>query len=347
MKHSTSKQLSLYIALALSSFTLILLLLIKYFSEESVNLYFLFLFPIVLFVTSFLLYYYFSEMFIHRRIKLIYKSIYDIKSSKNKPLKRHFQAIRIDEAEHDVNQWATSKKLEIEELKKMELYRREFLGNVSHELKTPVFTIQGYIETLIDGGIKDKKVNKKFLLKAAKNIERLTTIIADLEVISLIEHDKLNIQLETINIYSLISEIVESLEMRAEENSISLAFKESCNKEFMVWADRERISQVLINLMTNSIKYGKEGGETLIGCYDMDKNILIEVSDNGIGIGKKHLPRLFERFYRVDTNRSRKYGGSGLGLSIVKHIIEAHKQTINVRSDIGVGSAFTFTLKKA
>ncbi len=347
MKNITSKQLSLYTSFVLCSFSVVLLFFLNYFSEKSIPIFFLILFPIILFVVSFLLYYYFSEMFIHRRIKLIYKSIYDIKSSKNKPLKRHFQAIRIDEAEHAVNQWATSKKLEIEQLKKMELYRREFLGNVSHELKTPVFTIQGYIETLIDGGIKDKKVNKKFLLKAAKNIERLTTIIADLEVISLIEHDKLNIQLETINIYSLISEIVESLEMRAEENSISLAFKESCNKEFMVWADRERISQVLINLMTNSIKYGKEGGETLIGCYDMDKNILIEVSDNGIGIGKKHLPRLFERFYRVDTNRSRKYGGSGLGLSIVKHIIEAHKQTINVRSDIGVGSAFTFTLKKA
>jgi len=348
MKNPTPKQITFIAAGLLSLFALIILLLIKRFYNEAINGYVVLIFPCILFVLGYFVFYYALEKFIYRKIKVIYKTIYELKSPKSSAGgKVHLQDDIIKDVEQEVIQWATSKSQEIEQLKKMEAYRREFLGNVSHELKTPVFNIQGYIETLIDGGIKDDKVNMEYLHKAVKNINRLSIIIEDLEIISLIESGTLNLELEKFNICELIGEVLDSLEMRADISDIKLGFKEGCNMPYMVLADKERIRQVLINLITNSIKYGKEGGETLIGCYDMDENILIEVSDDGIGIEKKNLSRLYERFYRIDTNRSREQGGTGLGLSIVKHIIEAHNQTINVRSTVGIGSTFGFTLKKA
>lgn len=348
MKNKTPKLLAFFASVVLTIFTIVVLLFLIFFSNYTISNSFLVFFPISLFLITYLLFYTIFRKYIYNKIKVIYKSIYDLKySAKNRFSKEETYSDMLLDVEEEVKQWVLNNSLEIEQLKKMEIYRREFLGNVSHELKTPVFNIQGYIETLIDGGIEDKKVNKKFLNKAVKNIERLSTIIEDLEIITLIENDKLNLKFEVFDIYDLIGEIVDSLEMRAEKHNIKLELNKLNNTEYSVLADKERISQVLINLITNSIKYGKEGGKTSIACSEQLNKIQIDISDNGIGIENKHLSRLFERFYRVDTDRSRKHGGSGLGLSIVKHIIEAHEETIKVSSQVGVGSTFTFTLQKA
>jgi two-component system phosphate regulon sensor histidine kinase PhoR len=253
----------------------------------------------------------------------------------------------INEMEKEVRGWAEDESKEIEQLRTMERYRKEFLGNVSHELKTPIFNIQGYINTLLDGAIDDPEVTIRFLKKAAKSTDRIASLVEDLESISQLESGFLTMELEEFDINELIHDVFESLSMRAAEKNARIDFKEGCDVPFIVEADKDRIRQVITNLLVNSIKYGKENGYTLIGLYDMDENVLIEVTDNGIGIEEEHLPRLFERFYRVDKSRSRDAGGTGLGLAIVKHIIEAHNQTINVRSTKGIGTTFGFTLKKA
>jgi two-component system phosphate regulon sensor histidine kinase PhoR len=231
-------------------------------------------------------------------------------------------------------------------LREMEQYRKEFLGNVSHELKTPIFNIQGYINTLLDGAIDDPVVAVPFLKKAAKSTDRIATLVDELEAITQLESGFLTMEMEPFDIHELIHDIFDSLASRAAKRNITLKFKDGCDVPFMVEADKDRIRQVVINLIVNSIKYGNDDGTTQVGIYDMDKNALIEVADNGIGIAEEHIPRLFERFYRVDKSRSREGGGTGLGLSIVKHIIEAHSQTIHARSTINVGTTLSFTLKK-
>ena len=268
-------------------------------------------------------------------------------TGKQMPVHESLKADIISDVEQEVYDWTTVKRKEIEELKMLGEFRREFLGNVSHELKTPVFNIQGYIESLIEGELQDEKVNMKYLKRAGSNVDRLAKILQDLEMISLLESNVFKLEMGRFNMHDLVIEIMDDLKVMAEKSGITLNMKEGVVRDIFVIADREKISEVLINLITNSIKYGRTGGETLIGYYDMDKSILIEVSDNGIGIDKKHLPRLFERFYMVDKARSRERGGTGLGLSIVKHIVEAHQQNINVRSSPGVGSTFGFTLRKA
>jgi two-component system phosphate regulon sensor histidine kinase PhoR len=288
------------------------------------------------------------ERFIYRRIKLIYKTISTMKGTgKQIPNRESLNADIIGDVEQEVHDWTTVKSKEIEELKKLGEFRREFLGNVSHELKTPVFNIQGYIESLIEGGLQDENINMKYLKRAGSNVDRLAKILQDLEMISILESNVFKLEMGRFCIHDLAIEIMEDLKVMAEKSGINLRMKEGVFTDIFVIADREKIREVLINLITNSIKYGKKGGETLIGIYDMDKDILVEISDNGIGIENKHLPRLFERFYRVDKARSRESGGTGLGLSIVKHIIEVHNQNMNVRSTPGVGSAFGFTLRKA
>ncbi len=252
----------------------------------------------------------------------------------------------IKRVNEEVIQWAQDQKQEIIQLKAMESYRKDFLGNVSHELKTPIFNIQGYIETLLDGAINDPEVNLLFLRKAANSAERLNTLVNDLLEISKLESGNLEMNFATFDICELTKEVFEVYLPHAEKRSIQLKLKEGCDRPFMVLADKNRIRQVLNNLIANAINYGNENGVTMLGFYDMDKNILIEVADNGGGIETEHLPRLFERFYRTDKSRARNSGGTGLGLSIVKHIIEAHHQTINVRSTIGEGTTFGFTLKK-
>jgi two-component system phosphate regulon sensor histidine kinase PhoR len=235
---------------------------------------------------------------------------------------------------------------EIEELKNMESFRREFLGNVSHELKTPIFNIQGYIYTLIDGAISDENVNMQYLERSSKSVDRMINIVEDLEMISKIESNRLDLEFTRWNIVDHVQELFDILEMKAKKRSISLSINNQSTNNF-VEADRDKISQVLINLIENSIKYGNEGGHTKVRLFEMGENILVEIADDGDGIPAEHLPRLFERFYRVDKSRSRTAGGTGLGLSIVKHIVDAHRQTINVRSTENVGTTFSFTLKKA
>lgn len=347
-KYPTAKQVVWFSVLAISAFLLLVLVLVKLFLVNELPLYIIFIIPVILAIPSYYILSYSLERFIYRRIKVIYKTISTIKDPVAK--KMHSEDLKhdvISNVEQEVHNWTNIRSNEIEELKKEGKFRREFLGNVSHELKTPVFNIQGYIESLLEGGIHDDRINIKYLQRAGSNVDRLTKIIDDLEMISLLESNVLKPEMERFSIYELISEVIDDLGRMAEASAINLGVKDGIKQGIFVIANREQILQVMINLVTNSIKYGKKGGETLIGCYDMDKNVLIEVSDNGIGIAEKHLSRLFERFYVVNKARSKETGGTGLGLSIVKHIIEGHNQQINLRSTPGVGSTFGFTLRKS
>ena len=287
--------------------------------------------------------------FVYEKIRLIYKTIHNLKTTKSE-LKLRMQADNdiLESVNTEVVSWAEKKQQEIQTLKDQEAYRRDFLGNVSHELKTPIFNIQGYIHTLLDGGLEDEEINRKFLKRADKSVERMISVVEDLDVISRLESGRLELNMQRINIVELVKEVIEMEEMKAEKRDISLKLNEKYDKPIHVMVDGDQIRQVYINLIDNSIKYGLEGGSIKLRFYDMDENILCEVADDGPGIEEKHLPRLFERFYRVDKARDRHAGGTGLGLSIVKHIIEAHGQTINVRSIQGEnsGTTFSFTLKK-
>jgi len=286
--------------------------------------------------------------FIYRKIKIIYKTIYNYKSNKfNALVDEKMGTDPLGEVEREVDNWAKERVGENDQLQKMELYRKEFLGNVSHELKTPIFNIQGYIHSLLDGALEDPELTKHFLKKAAKSADRMEILVKDLLTISELETGETKLDLETFDIWELIRDIYDALEMKATEKGITLGFKQGIHPPFFVQADKKRIRQVFVNLITNSIKYGNSGGSTLAGIYDMDTYYLVEIADTGIGIAEELLPRLFERFYRVDKGRSREEGGTGLGLSIVKHIMEAHNQSVTVRSTEGDGSTFGVTLKKA
>ena len=255
---------------------------------------------------------------------------------------------RVENISQELSAWADDNDKEIARLKDVEKFRKQYLGNVAHELKTPVFNIQGYISTLLDGGIDDELINRKYLERADKSVNRMINIIRDLDTISALENDMEMMHPETFDIVALAKEIAEQCEMEAAKKKISIVVKFSQNlpSRFWVSADKFYIGQVLENLIMNSIRYGKEGGQTKLDFRDMLDKVLIEVEDNGIGIAKSDAPRVFERFYRTDTGRSREKGGTGLGLAIVKHIVEGHGERVSVRSEVGVGSTFTFTLKK-
>jgi two-component system phosphate regulon sensor histidine kinase PhoR len=340
MQWTTPKKIAFYLTLALSVPFFILFSLMCFWSESTIQFWqiltVIISFTISIYIISFL----FLKKFIHERVKVIYKSLTrqrgvsdDVETDLNK----------VDE---DVDRMVNERQREIEELKNMESFRREFLGNVSHELKTPIFNIQGYIHTLIDGAIRDENVNMQYLERSSKSVDRMINIVEDLEMISKIESNRLELEFTRWNIVDHIQELFDILEMKAKKRSITLSINNQSINNF-VEADRDKISQVLINLIENSIKYGNEGGHTKVRLFEMGENILVEIADDGDGIPSEHLPRLFERFYRVDKSRSRSAGGTGLGLSIVKHIVDAHRQTINVRSTENVGTTFSFTLKKA
>jgi len=347
IKNPTPQSISIYASLVIS---MVILLLFGVFSvSKLVNFNFteIIILFLSVFFTCYLVFSYFLKNYIYRKIKLIYKNIRSTKITGSENSKSIDLSSNVfQDVGEEVALWAENRNKEIETLKAMETYRRNFLGDISHELKTPIFNIQGYIHTLLEGGLYDEKINKKFLTRAANNVERLHFIVEDLEAISRLETGEMKLDVQTFGTRKLTEEVIEDLEMTAEEMNIELSFKEGADQNFEVRADREKIRRVLMNLVVNSIKYGKIDGHTKIGFYDMDSYILIEVADNGIGIEKEHLKRVFERFFRADKSRSRKQGGSGLGLSIVKHITEAHKQTINLRSTYGVGSTFGFTLEK-
>jgi two-component system, OmpR family, phosphate regulon sensor histidine kinase PhoR len=302
------------------------------------------------FLLSLFIYRYILEKFIYEKIRLIYKTILTTKKMKGtKGREIDLSKDVISDVNEEVLTWVQDKKEEIEELQKLENYRREFLGNVSHELKTPLFNIQGYTMTLLEGGLADNSINREYLVRTEKNIDRMIAIIEDLEAISQYETGELELNQTKFDIYSLSREVADLLETKAGKRGIRIYFRdEETAKPLIVFADKERIRQVLINLIDNSIKYGTEKtGSTKVSFFMMDENLLIEITDDGIGIEAKDIPRLFERFFRVDKSRSREQGGSGLGLAIVKHIIEAHGQTISVRSLPGRGSTFGFTLPVA
>ena len=341
LKSPTPRQIALYVAVITTFIVFILDVFINVSNSNmnrALNIVFI---PILTFAASFLVVNYFIETFIYRRIKIIYKRIAESKRTENVAVGNS-----LEDVEQEVESWAEDKNKEIASLKELEEYRRNYLGNVSHELKTPIFNIQGFLHTLIDGGVNDPSVNMAYLQKAARNVERLNSIVQDLETISQLEAGKLALDLQSFDIQQLTNEVIEDMDLKAKEKNIKILFKEGANHGYRVRADKETIRQVLTNLIGNSIKYGKTNGQTKISFYDMDKIVLIEVSDNGIGIARHHLKHLFDRFYRVDKSRSRNAGGTGLGLSIVKHIIEAHNQSVHVRSTEGVGSTLGFTLEK-
>jgi two-component system phosphate regulon sensor histidine kinase PhoR len=284
------------------------------------------------------------EKFIYTRIKKIYE---DVRLLDEENFSKPSITTDMEVLTREVERFAQDKKLEIETLNIRENYRKEFMGNISHELKTPLFTVQGYILTLLDGAMKDKKVRKKYLQRASKGVERLIYIIKDLDMITKLEVGGLVLNKENFNILLMVQNVFDLLEMKAAKKNISCVFDKEYTEEIFVYADRERIEQVLTNLIVNSLKYGKQDGTTEVSIENIARNkVLVRVTDNGEGISKENLPRIFERFYRVDKSGSRKEGGSGLGLSIVKHIVEAHNEKIYVESQLGIGSEFSFTLEK-
>lgn len=303
---------------------------------------------IVIFSASFFLTKYLIEVYIKRKIKLIYKFIHQTKASKREEFfkKNILPQQSLEEVGEEVLQWAVQRKVEMDVLEKNEIFRKEFLQNLSHEFKTPAFAIQGYLETLLAGAIDNPDVNKKFLGNAFKNTERLIHLINDLDEITKLESGKLELHYQNFIIQDLIYEVFESLSYKIDAKKIKCSIKRGCEQPVTVDADKEKIRQVLINFVDNAIKYGNMEGKIEASVYKTeDAKYLIEISDNGSGIAEEHLPRIFERFYRTDYGRSRNIGGSGLGLSICKHIIEAHGQIIHVRSKPLVGSTFGFTLK--
>ncbi len=308
------------------------------------NVWFCLSFAVSILVFSFFVIQYRVERFIYKRVKKIYDdvSILDTTELRNQPITTDMATLT-----REVKKFATDKKIEIETLKLREDYRREFLGNVSHELKTPLFTVQGYLSTLLDGAMNDKTIRKKYLERAEKGVERLIFIVQDLDMISKLETGDLNLELSEFNIVKLIQNVFDLLEMKASKKDIILMFDMKYPKPIMVVGDQEKIQQLVTNLVVNSIKYGKDKGTTEISIEELTNNkVLIRITDNGEGIEKHNIPRLFERFFRVDKSGARSEGGSGLGLSIVKHIIEAHDQKIYIESQIGKGSEFSFTLEK-
>ena len=283
------------------------------------------------------------EKYIDHRIQILYKTISKVKGGGDLTINMDEDVVEL--ANQDVMEWAEGQIEEINLLRETDSFRKDFIGNLAHELKTPLFNIQGFILSLLEGGIDDPEINRKFLSKAEKNIDRMTSLLEDLDSISKIESGAMIIEMETVDIVELSSEIAENLDRKAKDANVQFKIREE--EEFNVLCDPNKIGQVLSNLLVNSINYGVENGKTVVRFYDMGDNILIEVADDGIGIDEEDLLRIYERFYRVDKSRSRHAGGSGLGLSIVKHIVEAHGGNLHVRSTLGTGTTFSFTLQKA
>ncbi len=335
--------ISLYGSMAVAIFsTAIFLLIGLLFHFYLPPLHFL-VYTLIVFIITFFLFRFILVRFIYNKIKIIYKTI-------GKPLKfqnemKEGSSNMMKTVERDVAEWAINKNKQIRELRKMEQYRKEFVGNVSHELKTPIFNAQGYIETVLESDMEDKEFIKQYLEKANSNIERLENIVNDLLEISKFETGRIQLEKEAFDIVKQIKKVFFQYQHIAQQQQVTMTIHGDENMYF-VFADKKRAMQVLENLISNSIKYGKEGGHTDIYFHDLDDQFLIDITDDGPGIGAEHLPRLFERFYRADKSRNRKIGGTGLGLSIVKNIIEAHEQTINVRSELGKGTTFSFTLQK-
>ncbi|HDZ05161.1 hypothetical protein LCGC14_0082260 [marine sediment metagenome] len=322
-----------------------LLLSVLQWQFSTINWWVLILAAVSFFIVSFVTIQVRIEKFIYMRIKKIYDEVELLESSTipSYPVMTDMRTLTAE-----IEKFAKDKKIEIDTLKIREEYRKDFLGNVSHELKTPLFTVQGYLETLLDGAIDDKNVRKKYIFRANKAVDRLIYIVKDLDLITKLEVGDLRLEKQSFNIVELIQSVFDLLEMKADKKNITLTFDIAYPKPILVFADKEKIQQVLTNLLVNSVKYGNENGTTEVSVENLVKNkVIVRVTDNGEGIPAVHIPRLFERFYRVDQSGSRREGGSGLGLAIVKHVIEAHGEKIYVESAVEVGSEFSFTLEKS
>ena len=344
LKFKKSYKFALKSSVYVTLFFLATIFLYHYFVQP-LNLLIVLAFSVVFYAATFFLIQFRVEHFIYKRVKKIYDdvSLLETTSYVNQPVTTDMATLT-----KEVKKFARDKKLEIETLKIREEYRKEFLGNVSHELKTPLFTIQGYLLTLLDGAMEDKNIRKKYLERAEKGVERLIYIVKDLDMITKLEVGEINLDVSKFNIIEVIQNVFDLLEMRASKKHITLTFDNKYAKPIWIIGDQEKVQQVVTNLVVNSIKYGKEGGTTEVGIEDLVNNkVIIRITDNGEGIEKQHIPRLFERFYRVDKSGARSEGGSGLGLAIVKHIIEGHNEKIYVESQFGVGSEFSFTMEKA
>lgn len=347
MQNSSPKKVAFIAALLISLVSLIIFYILIYNFANFSFLYFL-IFPLAVFIFSYFIINYSFDKFIYEKIRIIYQTIGKLKTMDDqKPVSKKSSGDVLEIVNQVVFEWSQEQKKEIEELKKMAAYRREFLGNISHELKTPIFNIQGYILTLLDGGLEDPEINRKFLESTKKSINRMIAIVEDLEEISKFESGELKLKMANFDLNLLIREVMEFMEMKAGQYQTKINFNIPASKPFIVSADKKRIKQVLINLIDNAIKYGDEtNGKINISIYDFHDYYLTEISDNGIGIPEEYLFRVFERFFRTEKSRSRKEGGSGLGLAIVKHIIEAHNQKISVRNNPDKGTTFSFSLKK-
>jgi two-component system phosphate regulon sensor histidine kinase PhoR len=342
-KNVSPRWLSFYTALILSSINAVLSLALASSWYTPIIVF------AITFVVTYALYHYTLQRFIYRKIKLIYKFIYQTKATKKEEYfyENILPQKSMEEVSEDVQKWAIQKRDEIEILQANEQFRKEFLMNLAHELRTPIFTLQGYIETLLGGAMEDPEVNKKFLTNASKSAERLVRLVDDLGEISKLESGRIPIVHESFVIQDLVKDVYEEFSLKAKEKNIELVIKKGTERPRLVFADKPKIKQVLVNLIENAIKYGHDYGQVSAGFYEVDdKHIYIEISDDGPGIAEEHISRIFERFYRADRSRSRHIGGTGLGLAIVKHIIEAHGQQVTVRSTLNVGSSFGFTLEK-
>jgi two-component system phosphate regulon sensor histidine kinase PhoR len=344
MKIYSSSFLATIVATVLTILSLFFMLLVNAFGSNA-----------ILFISATALFFlaaYYSILFIIKkyiidRIKPVYNTIRDLPLSGKKMDEKSMDPNSLlRNVKFEVEEWAKTQLKEIERLKELERYRKDFVGNVSHELKTPIFNIQGYVLTLIEGGIDDPKINRLYLARTEKSIDRMVSIVEDLESITKLESGELKLNLITFDLTKTVDEVIEMHQLKAAERKIKVRVLTHTNNAIYVKADKKRITEVLTNLTVNAIKYGKKKGHVDISFHDMEDNVLVEISDDGIGIEKKDLPRIFERFFRVDKSRSREQGGTGLGLSIVKHIIEAHNQSINVRSVPDKGTTFNFTLEK-
>ncbi len=345
MKTYSSRSITIYISVILTVLAALFMLMVFYIKP---NLVLIAGFSLIFFAIAFFLVLYVINKYIFEKIRPVYKTIKDLPLSGKKMEEKTLDSTNLlSNVRFEVEEWAKTQLKEIERLKELERYRKDFVGNVSHELKTPIFNIQGYILTLLEGGIDDPKINMLYLKRTEKSIDRMVSIVEDLESITKLESGELKLNFVKFDIVKAVADAIDMEQWQADERNIELKIINKPDKPVNVKADKKRIMEVLTNLIVNGIKYGKKEGFVQVSFHDMDEIIMVEITDNGIGIAKKDLPRIFERFFRVDKSRSREQGGTGLGLSIVKHIIEAHNQSINVRSVADQGTTFNFTLEKA
>jgi two-component system phosphate regulon sensor histidine kinase PhoR len=345
MSQLSPRQVSTLTALATALAGGILVGIAVHFMNGPLAIWVPFLSALILFGFAYLVFSFSIERFVHSRIKVLYRTVHNLKRNRGEPVGGIPEGDVIDRVNAEVTEWATERRTEIRELQEREKFRREFIGNLAHELKTPIFNIQGYVLTLLEGGLEDDKVNRDFLDRASNGVDRLMKIVEDLDMISKLESGVMELHLARTELGAVVRETMKDLELLSSEKGITL--RNEVPEGVLVMVDKDRLRQVFTNLFTNSINYSEARGACTVRSFPLGDQVLVEVSDDGIGIGAEHLPRLFERFYRVGKSRSRNEGGSGLGLAIVKHIIEAHGQTITVRSKEGEGTTFSFTLQNA